>query len=109
VPLLFRSRQGRFEKVLIPNPRKTAVFRTLVVVNGIDHDSAQPLGLGTPDHGLPGQFAWGVAVFLGGFGGDSQSPLGVRVVRCQQDSAVGFDGQDAVAGLRPQTVGHVLR
>lgn len=36
VPLLFRSCQGRFEKVLVPNARQAAVFAKLVVVNAAD-------------------------------------------------------------------------
>src|SRR5262245_37039245 len=79
-------------------------------MNRVNNDSAQPRGLGTTSrHRLLGQLPKGVAILLGGFGGDTQGSLRGGVVRGQQDSAIGFHGEDAVARLEAPAIGHVFR
>jgi hypothetical protein len=55
VPLLLRSGERGFEKVLIAKSGQTAVLAKLVVVDGVYHHTAEPPGLGAPpDHRLLG-------------------------------------------------------
>jgi hypothetical protein len=110
LPLLLRPGQGRFENVLIPNSRQAAVLAELVIVNGVDDRPTQPPGLRTTlRHWLLGQLPEGVAVLLGGSGGDSQGTLDCGVVGSQQNSTVRFHRQDAITGLQSQAIGHILR
>lgn len=85
------------------------MFPQLIVVDGINDQPGQPSWLGPAlCHNLSGQLAEGVAIFLRGLCGDLQRTLGFRVVRCQKNPAVGFNSQDPVTGLEPESIGHVF-
>jgi hypothetical protein len=109
MPLLLGSRQGGFEDVLVTNPWQASMFSDLVVVDSIDDRPAEPLRLVSAfGHRLLRELSKCVAILLGGFRGDFQGAFGLRVVGCQENSAIGFHRQYPVAGLQPQAVGHVL-
>ena len=83
----------------------------LVVVHRINDHSAQPSGLSAVAfrHDLLGQFSKSISIFLGSSGRDLQRTLGFRRVRCQEDPAVGFNSQDAIASLQAKAIGHIFR
>ena len=81
----------------------------LIIVNGINDDSAEPLGLeATFGQRLLGQLSKCVAIFLRRLGGYLQGAFNFRIVGCQENAPVRFHGQDAIAGFQSQTVGHVF-
>ena len=85
------------------------MFTKLVVVNGVHDDAGEPSGLRpTFGHGSLRELSEGVAILLGGLRGYLQCAFGVGAVGRQQDSALGFHRQDAIAGLQAKPVGHVL-
>lgn len=109
VPLLLRPSQCSYEDILVPNPGPPSMLSQLVVVDGVDDDTAEPSGLETAlGHRLLGQLSQRVPILLRRLGRHSQRPLGVRIVGCQENPAVGLHGQDTVASLEVQAVGHVL-
>src|SRR5262245_4559914 len=76
----------------------------------VDDHAREPKRLATTfRHESLRQFAKGVPVFLRGPGSDLQGALGVGIVRGQEDAALGFHRQHAIARFEPETIGHVLR
>jgi hypothetical protein len=89
---LLQTRQRRFQDILVANPRQASMLSNLVSVNGVNDEAREPARLGSAfGHDSLRQFAKGVAVLLGSLRRHLQRPFGVRVIRRQQDSAVGFD------------------
>ena len=85
------------------------MFAELITVNGIHDDPGEPVRPAAAlRHGLLRKLSKGVAILLGGLGRDLQRTFGFRVVRRQQNPPVGLHGKNAVAGLEPEAVGHVL-
>jgi len=85
------------------------MFPDLVVMDRIDDDMSQPLGLTTPGHGLPREFSERIPILLGRSCGHSQCPFGFGVVGREENAAVCLHREHAVTGLEPQAIGHVLR
>ena len=54
------------------------------------------------------QLSKSVPILLGRFDSYSQGALNIRVIGGQQDSTIRLHGQNAVAGLQPQAIGHVF-
>lgn len=109
VPLLPRAGERRLENVFVVDSRQPAMFAELVGVDGINRQAAEPPGLGPAfRHGLFRQFPEGVAILLCGPCGHFQGAFRVRVVRREEDPAVGLDGEHPVSGLEPQAIRHVL-
>ena len=86
------------------------MFAKLVVVNRIHNEAGEPVGLRPAfGHASLRKFPKGIAVLLGSLCGDLQRAFGARVVRSQQDPAIGFHRENAIAGFQAEPVGHVLR
>jgi hypothetical protein len=77
----------------------------LVEMDRLDDQPFDPPGL---THASLGEGAEGVAVFLGSARSDRQRVLEGRIVRGQQDTALGLDGKDAIAWGQAEALGHVL-
>ena len=80
----------------------------LIGMNGIDNGATQPPRLARALCQLLGELAQRVPVSLRCFGSDFQRTFGIRIVRRQQNAAIGFDGEYAVTWFEVQPVGHVL-
>ena len=104
-PFVAGARQRCLQSILVAYSRQAAVFLELFDVNGISDQPAQPSRLFTARlftarrHGLLCEFAKGGTVFFCGLCRGFQSLLGFRVVRGEEDSLVGFESQDAIAGF----------
>ena len=80
----------------------------LIRVNGINDGTAEPARLARPLCQLLGELSQRIPVSLRRFRSYLQRTFGIRVVRRQQNAAIGFDGEHAVTRFEVQPVGHVL-
>jgi hypothetical protein len=74
------------------------MFTKLIVVNGIHDHAGEPPGLRPASgHDSLRELSKGVTILLGSLPGNLQGAFGVGIVGGQQDSALGFHRQDAIA------------
>lgn len=101
VPALLGTRDGGFERVLVPNPGQAAVLPQLVEMNRVENDALYPRGFPTAaGHELLRQLAQGVSVLLGDPSCNRQGSLNLGIVGRNQDSLLAFHGQHAISGLQ---------
>jgi hypothetical protein len=109
MPLLLRSCQSSLESVLVADSRQPAMFAQLIMVDGVNDNAAEPVGLATsPGHRLFGEFSKRVTVLFGGLRSNLQRAFGFWIVRCEENSPVRFHGENAIPRFQAKTVGHIL-
>ena len=85
------------------------MFSKLVVVHRVNDRACEPARLESAlPHDLLRELSKRAAVFLCGPGGNLQGAFSLGIIWGQQNAAIGFHRQHAVAGLETESISHVL-
>ncbi len=108
-PAMPDTSQGGFQGVLITKPGETAVGAQEIELHGVDNEPIQPGGFASrARHELLRELAESVPVLSRYPGCNDESALDIGIVGCQQDSAVGLHGEDAIPGAKVKSIGHLF-